>query len=51
MTIDNVEADTVNITDTEINFKVNGILGRSSPNLELYFEEGLPKGYDTYIES
>ena len=51
MTIDGVEATTVNITETEVNFKVNGMRARTSPNLELYFEEGLPKGYDEWIES
>jgi hypothetical protein len=51
MFIDNVQTETLSVEDTTARFKVKGILHRQSTNLELYFEEGLPKGYDTEIES
>jgi hypothetical protein len=51
MTVDGVAMTLLTpLTDTEARFAVNEILDSTSNKMELYFTEGLPKGYNTVIE-
>jgi hypothetical protein len=51
MTVDGVAMTLLSpLENNEARFAVNGILDKSSDNLELYFNEGLPQGYKSVIE-
>ena len=49
--IDNVEQETVSVTDTEATFKVIDASAESSSNIRVYFADGLPTGYESFTEA
>ena len=49
--IDDVEQETVSVTDTEATFKVIDASAESSSNIRVYFADGLPTGYESFTEA
>ena len=49
MTIDDVELELLSVENDIIKFILVEVLDRGTSNIEIYFDDGLPKGYNKVL--